>query len=169
MSICCHVLYLHNSSNIKLSSQNSKKIIFFIFRTVHRKYNTVKNGLSVYVKGHRPVERDPSDPSFQSIANKYQYDPAIQDQRSKQRMKMREERLKARESNGFSTSPLPSPASSARNKRHQELMRCESGMTNNKSFRYMRRQPSIVQVNMIFYGLTVGSKIQFNIVFLNYN
>ena len=129
----------------------------------------MKNGLSVYVKGHRPVERDPSDPSFQSIANKYQYDPAIQDQRSKQRMKMREERLKARESNGFSTSPLPSPASSARNKRHQELMRCESGMTNNKSFRYMRRQPSIVQVNMIFYGLTVGSKIQFNIVFLNCN
>ena len=143
------------------------KSFFFMYRTVHRKYNTVKNGLSVYVKGHRPVERDPSDPSFQSIANKYQYDPAVQDQRSKQRMKMREERLKARESNGFSTSPLPSPASSARNKRHQELMRCESGMTNNKSFRYMRRQPSIVQVNINCCGLTVVRRIQFNVVFSN--
>ena len=118
----------------------------YINRTVHRRFNTVKNGLSVYVKGHRPVERDPSDPSFQSIANKYQHDPALQDQRSRQRMRMREERLKARESNGFSTSPLASPASSARHKRHQELCRSASGMTNNKSFRYMRRQPSIVQV-----------------------
>ena len=118
-----------------------------LYRTVHRKYNTVKNGLSVYVKGvHRPVERDPSDPSFQSIATKYQHDPAIQDQRSRQRMRMREERLRARESNGFSTSPLPSPSSSARNKRHQEIAGSASGMNNNKSFRYMRRQPSIVQV-----------------------
>ena len=141
------------------------KSFFFMYRTVHRKYNTVKNGLSVYVKGHRPVERDPSDPSFQSIANKYQYDPAVQDQRSKQRMKMREERLKARESNGFSTSPLPSPASSARNKRHQELMRCESGMTNNKSFRYMRRQPSIVQVNIICCRFNSMSYFEIRMIF----
>ena len=70
---------------------------FLFNRTVHRKYNTVKNGLSVYVKGHRPVERDPSDPSFQSIANKYHHDPAVQDQRSRQRMRMREERLRARD------------------------------------------------------------------------
>jgi hypothetical protein len=116
-------------------------------RTVHRKYNTVKNGLSVYVKGHRPVERDSSDPSFQSIANKYHHDPAVQDQRSRQRMRMREERLRARESNGFSTSPLPSPSNSAKHKRHQEITGA-AGITNNKSFRYMRRQPSIVQVNI---------------------
>merc|ERR1719189_1934007 len=57
---------------------------------------------------------------------------------------MREERLRARESNGFSTSPLPSPSNSARNKRHHEIQSA-AGMTNNKSFRYMRRQPSIVQ------------------------
>ena len=116
---------------------------------MHRKYNTVKNGLSVYVKGHRPVERDSSDPSFQSIANKYQHDPAVQDQRSRQRMRMREERLRARESNGFSTSPLPSPASSAKHKRHQEIQSAAGIPTNNKSFRYMRRQPSIVQVYML--------------------
>ena len=123
-------------------------LLLYNYRTVHRKYNTVKNGLSVYVKGHRPVERDPSDPSFQSIANKYQHDPAVQDQRSRQRMRMREERLRARESNGFSTSPLPSPSSSARHKRHQEIQAADGvGVTsNNKSFRYMRRQPSIVQV-----------------------
>ena len=116
---------------------------------MHRKYNTVKNGLSVYVKGHRPVERDSSDPSFQSIANKYQHDPAVQDQRSRQRMRMREERLRARESNGFSTSPLPSPASSAKHKRHQEIQSAAGIPSNNKSFRYMRRQPSIVQVYML--------------------
>ena len=123
-----------------------KTIRIFTYRTVHRKYNTVKNGLSVYVKGHRPVERDSSDPSFQSIANKYQHDPAVQDQRSRQRMRMREERLRARESNGFSTSPLPSPANSAKHKRHQEIQSAAGIASNNKSFRYMRRQPSIVQV-----------------------
>ena len=58
---------------------------------------------------------------------------------------MREERLRARESNGFAPSPLASPATSARHKRHQEITSA-AGMTNNKSFRYMRRQPSIVQV-----------------------
>ena len=121
-------------------------MIIFFLRTVHRKYNTVKNGLSVYVKGHRPVERDSSDPSFQSIANKYQHGPAVQDQRSRQRMRMREERLRARESNGFSTSPLPSPANSAKHKRHQEIQSAAGIASNNKSFRYMRRQPSIVQV-----------------------
>ena len=59
---------------------------------------------------------------------------------------MREERLRARESNGFSTSPLPSPANSAKHKRHQEIQSAAGIASNNKSFRYMRRQPSIVQV-----------------------
>ena len=58
----------------------------------------MKNALSVYGAGtqrrHRPVERDPSHPDFQSIASKYQHDP----ERSRQRMRMREERLRARES-----------------------------------------------------------------------
>ena len=68
---------------------------FFPDRTVHRNYHTFKNALTV--KGHRAVERDPSDPTFQSLASKYQHDP----ERSKMRMKMREERMRARESNGY--------------------------------------------------------------------
>ena len=74
--------------------------IFFSFnyyRTMHRKYTSMKNALSVYggtQRQHRPVERDPSHPDFQSIASKYQHDP----ERSRQRMRMREERLRARES-----------------------------------------------------------------------
>ena len=70
-------------------------IQFFLDRTVHRNYHTFKNALTV--KGHRAVERDPSDPTFQSLASKYQHDP----ERSKMRMKMREERMRARESNGY--------------------------------------------------------------------
>ena len=70
-------------------------IKFYLDRTVHRNYHTFKNALTV--KGHRAVERDPSDPTFQSLASKYQHDP----ERSKMRMKMREERMRARESNGY--------------------------------------------------------------------
>jgi len=103
--------------------------------TVHRNYHTFKNALSVYNKGHRTVERDPSDPTFQSLASKYQHDP----ERSRLRMKMREERLRARESNGF---PPSSPSSVIRNRAVQQASTKES---HNKSFRYMRRQPSIVQ------------------------
>ena len=36
---------------------------YVTFRTVHRNYHTFKNALTV--KGHRAVERDPSDPTFQ--------------------------------------------------------------------------------------------------------
>ncbi len=40
------------------------------------------------------MERDPSNPDFQSIASKYHHDP----ERSRQRMRIREEKLRARES-----------------------------------------------------------------------
>ena len=75
------------------------------FRTMHRKYTSMKNALSVYggANKHRPVERDPSHPDFQSIASKYQHDP----ERSRQRMRMREERLRARESYDLEEGNLP--------------------------------------------------------------
>lgn len=61
---------------------------FFPFRTMHRKYTSMKKALS---KHHRHVDRDPSNPDFQTIASRYQsYDP----ERSKMRMQKREEKLK---------------------------------------------------------------------------
>jgi hypothetical protein len=97
---------------------------------MHRKYTTMKNAISVYggTNKHRPVERDPSHPDFQSIASKYHHDP----ERSRQRMRMREERLKARESYDLEEGKL-----------HNHPPR--SNTINSKSFRYMRRQPTIVQ------------------------
>ena len=89
----------------------------------------MKNALSVYggANKHRPVERDPSHPDFQSIASKYQHDP----ERSRQRMRMREERLRARESYDLEEG------------KPVKLMKTNT--INSKSFRYMRRQPTIVQ------------------------
>ena len=97
---------------------------------MHRKYTSMKNALSVYggANKHRPVERDPSPPDFQSIASKYQYDP----ERSRQRIRMREEKLRARESYDLEEGKL--------HKCH-----ARANTINNKSFRYMRRQPTMVQ------------------------
>eukprot|EP00095_Tigriopus_kingsejongensis_P001891 maker-scaffold287_size221780-snap-gene-0.26 protein:Tk01891 transcript:maker-scaffold287_size221780-snap-gene-0.26-mRNA-1 annotation:"nadph oxidase 5-like isoform x5" len=98
--------------------------------TMHRKYTVMKKALTDYNK-QRGVEREMSNPDFQTIATRYQHDP----ERSKQRMRIREEKLRARESNGFG-SPTPSvksrgtPAAPA---------------NTNKSFRYMRRQPTMVK------------------------
>lgn len=102
-----------------------------LFRTMHRKYTSMKNALSVYggANRHRPVERDPSNPDFQSIASKYQHDP----ERSRQRMRMREERLRARESYDLEEA-----------KGHTCHMK-KANTINSKSFRYMRRQPTMVQ------------------------
>ena len=60
-------------------------------RTMHRKYTTMKKAISVYNK-HRVVDRDPSNPDFQTIASKYNttYDA----ERSKARMQKREEKLR---------------------------------------------------------------------------
>lgn len=98
---------------------------------MHRKYTSMKNALSVYggANRHRPVERDPSNPDFQSIASKYQHDP----ERSRQRMRMREERLRARESYDLEEA-----------KGHTCHMK-KANTINSKSFRYMRRQPTMVQ------------------------
>ena len=97
---------------------------------MHRKYTSMKNAISVYggAGKHRPVERDPSHPDFQSIASKYHHDP----ERSRQRMRMREERLRARESYDLEEGG-----------RLQAKMRANT--FNSKSFKYMRRQPTIVQ------------------------
>merc|ERR1712020_573179 len=96
----------------------------------------MKNALSVYGAGtqrrHRPVERDPSHPDFQSIASKYQHDP----ERSRQRMRMREERLRARESYDLEE---------CASKTLHTCGHMKSNTINSKSFRYMRRQPTIVQ------------------------
>ena len=75
--------------------------------TMHRKYTTMKKAISVYGRQHRAVDRDPSNPDFQTIASRYggqAYDP----ERSRARMQKREEKLRARESNGFGAeSPRP--------------------------------------------------------------
>ncbi len=104
---------------------------------MHRKYTAMKNAMSVY-GGHRPVERDPSHPDFQSIASKYQHDP----ERSRQRMRMREERLKARESYDLEEGHRGGCL------RQRTLNNAAAGAgaapVSNKSFRYMRRQPTLV-------------------------
>lgn len=99
---------------------------------MHRKYTSMKNALSVYggANRHRPVERDPSNPDFQSIASKYQHDP----ERSRQRMRMREERLRARESCDLEEG---------------QTMPKKQNTINSKSFRYMRRQPTMVQYDQV--------------------
>ena len=103
--------------------------------TMHRKYTSMKNALSVYggtANRHRPVERDPSNPDFQSIADKYQHDP----ERSKERMRIRQEKLRARESYDLEEGIAAKKAMAA----------CPRTATiNSKSFRYMRRQPTMVQ------------------------
>lgn len=101
--------------------------------TVHRKYTTMKKALTEYNK-HRAVDRDMSNPDFQSIATKYQHDP----ERSKQRMRIREEKLRARESNGFG-----SPSSSVKSRGAPSTT-----AGTNKSFRYMRRQPTMVKYDL---------------------
>ena len=54
-----------------------------------RKYTTMKKAISVYNK--RGVDRDLSNPDFQTIASKYQnYD----EERSKERMRKRQEKLR---------------------------------------------------------------------------
>ena len=54
-----------------------------------RKYTTMKKAISVYNK--RGVDRDLSNPDFQTIARKYQnYD----EERSKERMRKRQEKLR---------------------------------------------------------------------------
>ncbi len=101
---------------------------------MHRKYTSMKNALSVYggtANKHRAVERDPSNPDFQSIASKYHHDP----ERSRQRMRMREERLRARESYDLEEAKPPEAAVRGHT--------CKA--FNSKSFRYMRRQPTMVQ------------------------
>ena len=102
-------------------------------RTMHRKYTSMKNALSVYggTVRHRPVERDPSHPDFQSIASKYHHDP----ERSRQRMRMREERLRARESYDLEE------GGRLQNKLRGSQLRANT--FNSKSFKYMRRQPTI--------------------------
>ena len=70
-------------------------------------------------------------PDFQSIASKFQHDP----ERSRQRMRMREERLRARESYDLEEGG-----------RLQNKLRANT--FNSKSFKYMRRQPTIVQVRI---------------------
>lgn len=103
---------------------------------MHRKYTSMKNALSVYGAGtqrrHRPVERDPSHPDFQSIASKYQHDP----ERSRQRMRMREERLRARESYDLEEGGRL---------QSNNTVKLRTNTFNSKSFKYMRRQPTIVQ------------------------
>lgn len=118
------------------TKKNCEMFRISIFRTVHRKYNTVKNAISVY-KGSRPTDRDGSDPSFQSIASKYQHDP----ERSRLRMQRREANLKAMEEYNVLTrrgddvgASLISAGSTG-----------TSPAINNNSFRYMRRQPTIIE------------------------
>lgn len=43
---------------------------------------------------HRPVDRDPSNPDFQTISHRYQNDPERMEERSKQRMRERAEKLR---------------------------------------------------------------------------
>ena len=122
-----------------------------IFRTMHRKYTSMKNALSVYggANKHRPVERDPSHPDFQSIASKYQHDP----ERSRQRMRMREERLRARESYDLEEGGLLKNSSGNAGK--SGFHQChgssfsKQNTINSKSFRYMRRQPTMVQYDPV--------------------
>ena len=56
---------------------------------MNRKFTVMKKTFTEY-KQHRTVDRDPSNPDFQTIASKYVHDP----ERSKQRMRVREEKLR---------------------------------------------------------------------------
>ena len=108
--------------------------------TMHRKYTSMKNALSVYggtVNRHRPVERDPSNPDFQSIASKYHHDP----ERSRQRMRIREEKLRARESYDLEEGSNAAQAAQCTSTQCSQ----RTATINSKSFRYMRRQPTMVQ------------------------
>ena len=110
--------------------------------TMHRKYTSMKNALSTYggaANRHRPVERDPSNPDYQSIASKYQNDP----ERSRQRMRIREEKLRARESYYLEEGPGRNGNGSGGCTATQCTQR--TATINSKSFRYMRRQPTMVQ------------------------
>ena len=124
-----------------------KPISHFPFhcRTMQRKYTSMKNAFSVYggANKHRPVERDPSHPDFQSIASKYQHDP----ERSRQRMRMREERLRARESYDLEEGHgLHKHSANAGHGLHgSSRFHAKQNTINSKSFRYMRRQPTMVQ------------------------
>ena len=106
----------------------------------------MKNALSVYggANKHRPVERDPSHPDFQSIASKYQHDP----ERSRQRMRMREERLRARESYDLEEGGLLKNSKSGFHQCHGSSF-SKQNTINSKSFRYMRRQPTMVQYDPV--------------------
>ena len=48
----------------------------------------MKKHISMY-NSHRPVDRDPSNPDFQTLATKFAHDP----ERSKERMRKRQEKL----------------------------------------------------------------------------
>ena len=110
---------------------------------MHRKYTSMKNAFSVYggANKHRPVERDPSHPDFQSIASKYQHDP----ERSRQRMRMREERLRARESYDLEEGHGHGGLHKAAGLHGSSRFHAKQNTINSKSFRYMRRQPTMVQ------------------------
>ncbi len=56
---------------------------------MHRKVTMLRKHISTY-NSHRTVDRDPSNPDFQTISNMYKYDP----KRSEERMKKRELKLK---------------------------------------------------------------------------
>ena len=56
---------------------------------MHRKYTTMKKHISMY-NSHRPVDRDPSNPDFQTLATKFAHDP----ERSKERMRKQTEESK---------------------------------------------------------------------------
>ena len=95
-------------------------------------------------------------PDFQSIASKFQHDP----ERSRQRMRMREERLRARESYDLEEGG-----------RLQNKLRANT--FNSKSFKYMRRQPTIVQVriymNELFLSAPFISRIPVISGYLDHN
>ena len=57
--------------NVRISRPFFSRDGHFLFRTMMRKYTTVKKNISMYNR-HRVVDRDPSNPDFQTISSMYQ-------------------------------------------------------------------------------------------------
>ena len=57
--------------HVRISRHFYPRDTHFLCRTMMRKYTTVKKNISMYNR-HRVVDRDPSNPDFQTISSMYQ-------------------------------------------------------------------------------------------------